>query len=259
MPLHDDRDSSDRALREVAVQLQVDLKDSTDQGMLHGVVVKAGQQDLQGVLSQGVMSFDLSDALSGLADTDTVTIGAPEYEPIELMVGSIRSDAADIATPQVRSVTLLRPRGVATPPLIPTRANPAAVASGRHRVADKPSPGVFRTSEVGTRYALHFLAPDRPLTLAESLATGTLQRFETYWEPLGWALEEWVSTDVLTPGEDAVVSDMIGASTASSPGGVDVRGWWCTARWYCGVQGNLVLLAALVGVVGHAGDGPHGT
>lgn len=50
-----------------------------------------------------------------------------------------------------------------------------------------------------------FLATDAPLG-GEQVAFGNLRQFETYWEPLGWALDEWIGTFSLAPFEDTVHS-----------------------------------------------------
>lgn len=58
---------------------------------------------------------------------------------------------------------------------------------------------------VGTRYTSTFLAPDRTLDPSRA-AAGELLEYETHWEPLGWAFDEWIDSVSLGPYEDTALS-----------------------------------------------------
>jgi hypothetical protein len=96
---------------------------------------------------------------------------------------------------------------IAPPSDFPTRVGPwnvkpveagAVVAGG----ADGSSPPLNLVAEKQTESVL---ATDAPLGV-EEVAYGNLRQFETYWEPLGWALDEWIGTTSLAPFEDTVHS-----------------------------------------------------
>jgi hypothetical protein len=65
-----------------------------------------------------------------------------------------------------------------------------------------------------------YLVPDKPLG-ADEYAFGQLRQLDTHWEPLGWALDEWINTTSLAPFEDTVESDL---NVASSRGREEVAG-----------------------------------
>ncbi|MEZ0446906.1 hypothetical protein [Cellulomonas sp. ICMP 17802] len=88
------------------------------------------------------------------------------------------------------------------------------VESNRERAGGEPPVGRFPTNGVSTSYTLHQLTP--LAELGPGVARGRLTRFRTYWEPLGWALDDWVSTRHLAPAEDSLVSAVIARSSARS-------------------------------------------
>lgn len=99
--------------------------------------------------------------------------------------------------------------------VITTRANPNAVAAGTAQVGTVLADAAVRTNEVGTRYVvttLDTVADLRPGVVG----SGTLREFETYWEPVGWALDDWVATDSLPPGEDRAVAEASGTDQATA-------------------------------------------
>jgi hypothetical protein len=98
-----------------------------------------------------------------------------------------------------------------------TRQRPDAVADQ----ADSPPSAVpgwtppLPANTVGTRYTSTFLAPDEPL-IPTATATGELLEYETHWEPLGWAFDEWIDTISLGPYEDTALSSADLLSTGRS-------------------------------------------
>ncbi len=59
---------------------------------------------------------------------------------------------------------------------------------------------------VGSKQTDSFLATDARLGTSGDYVYGNLRQFETTWEPLGWALDQWISTLSLGPFEDTVES-----------------------------------------------------
>ena len=70
-------------------------------------------------------------------------------------------------------------------------------------IAGGPDGTPLPVNAVGQKQTDSFLATNRPLG-AEDLTYGHLRQFETNWEPLGWALDEWIDTFSLGPFEDTV-------------------------------------------------------
>jgi len=58
---------------------------------------------------------------------------------------------------------------------------------------------------VGQKLTASYLSTNGPLA-GDDFLCGHLREFETFWEPLGWALDEWIETLSLAPFEDTVQS-----------------------------------------------------
>ncbi len=58
---------------------------------------------------------------------------------------------------------------------------------------------------VGHKSTARYLSMNHPPG-DEAYSHGHLREFETYWEPLGWALDEWIDTLSMAPFEDTVHS-----------------------------------------------------
>lgn len=58
---------------------------------------------------------------------------------------------------------------------------------------------------VGTKYTSAYLDPGADLQPGNASA-GTLLEYETHWEPIGWAFDQWIDTTTMAPNEDTAVS-----------------------------------------------------
>lgn len=102
----------------------------------------------------------------------------------------------------------------------PFTSRPPAVAyPGRVWLSDlanleRPTLGTYpgsqqpmTTNAIGERRRVSYLSPDTSLVpTSQHAIEGYVYELETTWEPLGWALDEWISTLTLAPGVDVVES-----------------------------------------------------
>lgn len=89
----------------------------------------------------------------------------------------------------------------------PTRVQPRNVRPpGDTVIAGIPGAEAVPVNAVATKETSHYLAPAQELRMEADWVPGWLFEFETYWEPLGWALDQWVDTLSLGPFEDTLQS-----------------------------------------------------
>lgn len=74
-----------------------------------------------------------------------------------------------------------------------------------------PGEGDIPPNQIGHSYLSHYLDPDGPLEVAseggpERWTKGWMSILETHWEPVGWALDDWIDTLHLAPYESSVQS-----------------------------------------------------
>lgn len=103
----------------------------------------------------------------------------------------------------------------------PTRVQPKHVKLPDDPVvAGLPSGGAIPVNAVSTKETSHYLAPRQTELRSEAdWVPGWLLEFETYWEPLGWALDEWIDTLSIGPFEDTLQSIAEAATDASAQTG----------------------------------------
>ena len=95
-----------------------------------------------------------------------------------------------------------------SPRVSPRRVKPLADGV---LIAGTPGATEVPVNFVGERLTATYLTTDLPLG-GEDYASGHLRQFDTYWEPLGWALDEWIDTISLAPFEDTIESGINVAS-----------------------------------------------
>jgi hypothetical protein len=88
-------------------------------------------------------------------------------------------------------------------------------------VAGTPGGTGIPVNYVGEKLTASYLSTKEPLS-NEAFLFGDLRQFDTYWEPLGWALDEWIGTFSLAPFEDTVESSI----NVASRGDTQTGGVW---------------------------------
>ncbi len=102
----------------------------------------------------------------------------------------------------------------------PTRVQPRHVRPpGDPVIAGNPGAGAIPVNAVATKETSQYLAPAEELRMEADWVPGWLLEFETYWEPLGWALDQWVDTLSLGPFEDTLQSVADTSTDASARSG----------------------------------------
>jgi hypothetical protein len=99
------------------------------------------------------------------------------------------------------------------PPAYPGRMTSLSV-QWSPRVAGRPREGQLPTNQVAERYSARYLdvtddlydppVPGDSGPQSASWKQGVLVEYEITWEPLGWALDDWLHTRPLAPHEDSV-------------------------------------------------------
>ncbi|HEY0519371.1 MAG TPA: hypothetical protein VGC84_07740 [Ilumatobacteraceae bacterium] len=98
-----------------------------------------------------------------------------------------------------------------------TRIRPAdATARAMLPIGGTPCDQNIPVNAVASKEVNNFLDPSGNLHASTKTATGFLREYETYWEPLGWAMDEWIDTLSLAPFEDTVVSTVDISSDGSA-------------------------------------------
>jgi hypothetical protein len=78
-------------------------------------------------------------------------------------------------------------------------------------IAGTPDGAGMPMNYVGERRTATYLFTDKPLG-GDEYYFGHIRQFDTHWEPLGWALDQWIETISLAPFEDTVQSGINVAS-----------------------------------------------
>lgn len=74
------------------------------------------------------------------------------------------------------------------------------------RIGGVPGPEPLPVNAVAERVRSIYLSPATDLDSSSGRVAGELLEFESVWEPLGWAVDKWLSTDALAPGSDAQIA-----------------------------------------------------
>jgi hypothetical protein len=86
-------------------------------------------------------------------------------------------------------------------------------------VAGNPGDDLIPTNSVATKETRNYLEPSVELRAVADWVPGLLYELDTFWEPLGWALDEWIDTISLAPYEDTMHSSADLSTDASARSG----------------------------------------